>query len=423
MDISFWRQRAAALLVLGCLGSPVWSQSALALAEAQQLAVNRSRQLTASDAAAASVRELTVAAGQLPDPVLKLGLDNVPVSGPDRLSLTRDFMTMRRIGVMQEFTGADKRRLRGERLGRDLTRIQAERALAIAVIRRDTALAWLDRFYAQALVALLQTQVAETRLQIEGAEIAYRTGRGTPSDAFAARAALASLQDRLRLAERQAQSAVLMLARWIGADAASRPLAGPANWREDTAAQAGSVDSHTEHPQLKVLEAQALAADTDLRLAQAETRPDWTFEAAFQQRGPQFSNMASIGVSIPLQFDRANRQDRVTAARLEAVSQARAKLEDAEQAHEAELDVAYNDWNTGRERITRLSAELLPAAAQRTQASLIDYRTGKGSLPAALAARREEIDARIQLLALEQETARQWVLLDYLMTSVPETQP
>jgi outer membrane protein TolC len=330
---------------------------------------------------------------------------------------------MRRIGVMQEFTGAEKRRLRGERLGRDLTRIQAERALAIAVIRRDAALAWLDRYYAQSLLALLQNQVAETRLQIEGAEIAFRSGRGAPSDAFAARAALASLQDRLRLAERQAQNAVLMLARWIGADAASRPLAGPVNWRENAAAEAASAAGHAEHPQLKVLEAQALAADTELRQAQAEIRPDWTFEAAFQQRGPQFSNMASIGVSIPLQWERGSRQDRVTAARLESVTQARARLEDAEQAHDAELDVAYNDWNSGRERIARLNAELLPAAAQRTQASLIDYRSGKGNLPAVLSARREEIEARIQLLALEQETARQWVLLDYLMTSVPETQP
>ncbi|MBC7726193.1 MAG: TolC family protein, partial [Microbacteriaceae bacterium] len=257
----------------------------------------------------------------------------------------------------------------------------------------------------------------------EGAEIAFRSGRGTPSDGFAALAALARLPVRLRPAGRQAQNAVLMLARWIGADAAGRPLAGPANWRENAAAQAVNADSHAEHPQLKVLEAQALAADTELRLAQAETRPDWIFEAAFQQRGPQFSNMASIGVSIPLQFDRANRQDRVTAARLESVTQARARLEDAEQAHEAELDVAYNDWNSGRERMAQLSAELLPAAAQRTQTSLIDYRSGKGSLPAALAARREERHARIQLLALEQETARQWVLLDYLMTSVPETQP
>ena len=38
----------------------------------------------------------------------------LPVTRADRFSLTSDFMTMRRIGVMQEFTGAEKRRLRAE---------------------------------------------------------------------------------------------------------------------------------------------------------------------------------------------------------------------------------------------------------------------------------------------------------------------
>ena len=91
-----------------------WSHAgepALTLGEAQRIAVERSRQLAAQDASITAAREMAVAAGQLPDPVLKLGIDNLPVDGADRFSLTRDFMTMRRIGVMQEFTRDDKRRL------------------------------------------------------------------------------------------------------------------------------------------------------------------------------------------------------------------------------------------------------------------------------------------------------------------------
>lgn len=116
--------RAACLLALA---APAWAQAPLSLQEAQRIAVARSQQLAAQDAAAASVREMSVAAGQLPDPVLKVGVQNLPVSGPDRFSLTRDFMTMRSIGVMQEITRSDKRRLRVERAQREGERIQAER--------------------------------------------------------------------------------------------------------------------------------------------------------------------------------------------------------------------------------------------------------------------------------------------------------
>ena len=65
--------------------------------------------MSASDAAARGAREMAVAAGQLPDPVLRAGVDNLPVNGPDAWSLDRDFMTMRRIGVMQEYVSSAKR--------------------------------------------------------------------------------------------------------------------------------------------------------------------------------------------------------------------------------------------------------------------------------------------------------------------------
>src|SRR5437016_4995321 len=91
----------------------------LSLADAQRRAVERSRALSAYDSAIASSREMAVAAGALPDPVLRVGVDNLPIDGGDRFSVARDFMTMRRIGLTQEFTRSQKRELRSERYERD----------------------------------------------------------------------------------------------------------------------------------------------------------------------------------------------------------------------------------------------------------------------------------------------------------------
>lgn len=396
-----------------------WGQAALSLQEAQTLAVTRSQQLVAQNAASRAVREMAVAAGRLPDPVLKLGVENVPVNGPDRLSLSRDFMTMRRIGLMQELPRAEKRQLKVERLERDGQRIQAERELAIAVIRRDTALAWLDRYYAQAMLDLLRQQVEETHLQVQGAEAAWRSGRGNQADLFAARAARAGLQDRLRELERQAANATLMLARWIGPGAAAQPPSREAGWNGGTFSATPAHEHLRRHPQLAALAAQVQAAETEARQARADTRPDWTVEASYSQRGPAYSNMVSIGVSVPLQLDRANRQDREVAAKVAALAEAQAKLEDALAAHEAEVRVALNDWNSGKERLARLSTELLPAARLRSEAALNSYKASKADLASVLSARREEIDARIQLLALETETARTWARLTYLTSEQP----
>ncbi len=405
------------LAIAACLASfvaPALAQQALTLPEAQRIALARSSQLTAQDAAATAVREMAASAGRLPDPVLKLGVENVPVNGPDRLSLSRDFMTMRRIGLMQEIPRAEKRQLRVERLQRDGQRVQAERELAMANIQRETALAWIERHYARAMLDLLRQQARETELQVQGAEVAYRTGKGSQAEVFGARAALASAQDRARQAERQERSAGLMLGRWVGPDAAAQPMAGTVPWRETAQAHLLIADHLRRLPQLGVLAAQVEAAETEVKQARADTRADWTIEAMYSQRGSAYSNMVSIGVSVPLQLDRANRQDRDVAAKVASLAEARARFEDAQAAHEAEVRVLLNDWTAGKDRIARLTAELLPAARQRAEAAATGYRSGKGDLMSLLSARREEIDARMQLLTLEMETARLWAQLNYL---------
>jgi outer membrane protein TolC len=54
-------------------------------------------------------------------------------------------------------------------------------------------------------------------------------------------------------------------------------------------------------------------------------------------------------------------------------------------------------------------------AAERTRAALAAYRGGSGTLIGVLDARRAEIDARIERLRVEMETAALWAQLEYLI--------
>jgi len=389
------------------------AEPALTLPEAQRLAAARSRQLVAQDSAALASREMALAAGQLPDPALKVGIDNLPVTGPDAYSVTNDFMTMRRIGLMQEFTRGEKRQLRAERFEREAERAVAEKSAMLATIQRDTALAWLDRYYAEAMAAAIAEQARETGLEVEAAENAYRTGRGSQADIFAARSAKASLEDRASEIGRRIRTAKTMLARWVGT-ASETPLAG----KPDTDAirlDTRSLDAQlAHHPQIATLTRQVELAATEAKLAQANTKADWSLEAAYQQRGSAYSNMISIGVSIPLQWDQKNRQDREVAAKLAIANQAEAQREEALRAHISEVRAQIQDWENGRERLARYGRELLPLARERTQAMLAAYRGGRASLTDVLAARRNEIEVRVQALQLEMETARLWAQINFM---------
>ncbi len=419
------------VLAASAPGAPVSAQvqnraAPLTLGEAQRRAVERSRQLAGQDFAVTASREMAVAAGQLPDPALKIGLDNLPIDGPDQFSVTRDFMTMRRIGVMQEITRGEKRHLRAERFEREAEKSLAEKAATLAMIQRDTALAWLDRYYAETSAAVIAEQAKEVKLEIVAAEGAYRGGRGNQADVFAAHSALIALEDRASELDRRIRTAKTGLARWVGVGA-DAPLAGkPAidSIRLDT----GALETQlAQHPQIAVFSKQEDIASTEVRLAQANKKSDWSLEVAYQQRGPSFSNMISIGVSIPMQWDQRNRQDREIAAKLAIAEQARAQREEALRAHVGEVQTMVAEWENGRERLVRYAREIIPLAKERTNAALTAYVGGKSNLTDLLLARRNEIDVRLQAVQLEMETARLWAQLNFLFpdnagtthTSVP----
>jgi outer membrane protein TolC len=389
------------------------AEISLTLPEAQRLAAERSRQLAAQDSAVAASREMAAAAGQLPDPTLKFGIENLPVNGPDAYSVTNDFMTMRRIGLMQEFTRGEKRQLRTERMNRETERALAEKSTTLAVIQRDTALAWLDRYYAEAMAALVAEQAAEARLEVQAADSAYRAGRGSQADTFAARSAAVALEDRSSEIGRRIRTATTALARWVG-NAAGGPLAG----RPDIDAirlDPRALDTQlAHHPQIAALTSQAEIAATEARLAQANRKSDWSLELMYSQRGSAYSNMVSVGVAIPLQWDQKNRQDRELAAKLAMAEQAQAQREEALRAHIGEVRAQIQEWENGRERRSRYERELVPLARDRTRAALAAYRGGKSSLSEVLAARRNEIEVRMQALQLEMETARLWAQINFL---------
>lgn len=92
---------ASALLLLASVQA--FGAEGLTFNQALQLALRQSPELRAESARVEAAQQAEGPADALPDPTLILGLDNVPVDGADRYSLSSDFMTMQRIGVTQRF--------------------------------------------------------------------------------------------------------------------------------------------------------------------------------------------------------------------------------------------------------------------------------------------------------------------------------
>lgn len=418
-----WCRGVAGAGLLSCwLSAGADAALPLSLREAQRLAALHSLALPAQADAAMAARERAVAAGQWPDPVLRLGLDNLPFEGSSEHRLTREPATARSIGLVQALPDGDKLLARRRIFEREADLALARGALERRNLQREAGLSWLALRAEVERLALIDAQRGEAQLLREVADLAWRAGRGQQTDLFVARTALARLDDLRLQAEGRRASALVTLQRWVGA-AAERPLGDAPSWAlAPPAADPADPALLEADPELRLAAAREAAAGAAAGLASADRHADWSVDLRFQQRGPRFDNMLTVGLSIPLRWDLANRQERELAARLAQQRQAQADTEELRRARDAERRRWHERWRTARARLALLDAQLMPLAAARAQVALSAYRAGSGALPAVLEARVAEAALRLDRVQLELDAASDWLRLDALLPN-PEISP
>ncbi len=227
-----WRFLYALFLIVAASSyapDVVAAGASLSYAEALRLALAQSGQLVSQRAMVDAAHEMAGPAGELPDPKLRIGVDNVPTDGPDRWTLNRDFMTMTKVGVMQEFPREEKRKLRSQRLERDAARGAVAVESTQLAVQREVAAAWLTRRFAGDTERTIADQIAEAELALATAGAAYRAGKAGQSELIAVQSMLVELRNRATDAAAQSRRATIALARYIGPDA-ERPLGDAPTW-------------------------------------------------------------------------------------------------------------------------------------------------------------------------------------------------
>ncbi len=409
MPVSF-RIHACAALALAA--GPALGQG-LSLEEALRLGELQSPRLAAQRSAVAASSQQVGRAGELPDPKLRLGIENLPVSGPDRFHYDRDSMTMRAIGVMQEFPNSAKREARNVRAERQRDLETAGLGVQRATLARDVAAAWLDVYYTERARGALERLVRQFQLQVDTLAAGIARGRQGTAEAFMARSTLEQANDRIIEQERMIAKARIVLAALIG-EGAQRPLAGPPDTTAFAHPREHLVARLSEHPELRMQEQREALARAEVDVARSSAKSDWALEVGYGHRGPAFDNMLTVMVSMDLPWQTGRRQDRDIAARLAEVDQARAMRENARRMHEAEVRGWFADFDTAGRRIERFERVLLPLARERSSAALAAYRGGRGELGPVLEAERAITETELGLNQVLAERARAWANLNYL---------
>jgi outer membrane protein TolC len=395
--------RAGALLagaVLASLASmPV---TALTLDQALALAEREAPGLAVRSAEVEAARQAAIPAGALPDPKLLLGLQNLPVEGEDRWRLDAEPMTMGMLGVMQEMPNQAKRSARVELAQASVDSAKAGLLIEQLQVQRQTAETWIAAQALEQRLQLFQDFYVENRLLERAVQARLAAGRGQSADSLAARQEALLLAEREDVLQLQRTQTRANLRRWIGS-AADEPLQGALpDWPVDASRYLHALQ---QHPQLQSFDPQTREAMARVRLAEADKRPDWSWELAYQQRDSTFGDMLSLQMSIDLPVFAGSRQNPRIAARRAELLALEAEREALQREHATQLSIELAEHRRLQRAVERSRDSLLPLAAERVRLSLAEYQAGKGDLDTLIAARREQVEAQIRHLDFTEQRA------------------
>ena len=377
----------------------------LSLETALDAAVQRSEAARAGRASVLSAAEASRAAGQLPDPTLNVGIDNLPVTGPDRLSTTRDFMTMKRIGFSQEWVSRDKRAARRDAAEALVNRQGVLVQAAVAETRLNTALAYLDAYYAGEALKLTTLVEHHAHEELEAARGRLSSANASSQEVLALTGARGAAEDESAEVRQQQSASVVLLERWVGlrADGLAAPAQVPLPTEQDYV---------SAHPVVVALRRDADVARQEAAVTATNRNPNWTWGVSYGQR-TGYSDMVTFGVSIPIPLAPGERQDRDTAAKLALVDKAEADLAEATRAAAGEYRGLASDVGRLQDRIERYRSGVVTPAAQRTSVAMASYASNQTNLVTLFEARHAEVDVQRKLLALQRDHAKAMARLTY----------
>lgn len=389
---------------LGVLAVTLWAP--WVSAQAQPLTFERAQALAEQSAPENLARQAQVASAQwavgpadaLPDPKLILGVDNLPLEGPDRYNLNRDFMTMRRIGLMQEVPNGDKRVARRQLADASVLRAEAEQRAMQLEVKRQTAASWLEVYYAERSVGLFDQLARQIDMLRSTAQARIAGGSAQAGELLQADQEALLLQDRRDELSRDVAKARATLRRWIG-NAADQPLGGNA---PDLSLEAAHLQqSMVAHPELRAASARVGEASAELNEAIADKTPDWGVEVAYNNRDNRFGDMLMVQFTFDLPMFVGSRQGPRIDSKQHSLAQMEAEQEVLLRAHRAELESGLAELEQLRKALMRSESSLIPLASKRADLELAAYQAGNSPLNAVITAQRELIE--VQLRQIEQQ--------------------
>ncbi|MBM5573357.1 TolC family protein [Deefgea sp. CFH1-16] len=398
-----WHILASQMALAGFITSMPIAAYALTFESAQNIALRDAPQLQVSQAQITVAQQSAIPAGELPDPKIKLGIDNLPLTGPDRFNPGPNGMAMQTFALMQEFPNSNKRNARVQAANARISVSEIERKIARQNVARETAQAWISQDSIERQLVLIDRLEAENTLFASVIKAQLASGKGSITDTILPKQELARLAEvRDELTARRLQASA-QLKRWVGNVANEGVTGKPPVFLIDISMDPIALqDRFANRPELVAFYPKSDVLNAEIAEARAAKMPDWGVEVKYQ-RNPQDFDSVMVEFSFDLPIFAGKRQDPMIAAKLAERTALDAEREASTRERNAELINELADLQRVKQAHQRYQATLLPLAEEKITLSLTAWKSAKGALSDVIAARRERLETQLKAIAVSGE--------------------
>lgn len=355
--------------------------AALPIARLITEALTRNPELAAARAESDAARNRVKPASAFDDPMLEVGVINAPLPS---LSLRREDMTMKMLGLSQKLPYPGKRALREQVAAADSSSVSSAVEETTNRVVRDVRVGYEDLRLAMTMQNIIERAQNTLRELVTISDARFAVGEAAQSDVLKAQTEVIQLeQDRLRTRQdiiaRQAE-----LKRLLGRQASEDPIAPTSATLLPLQGDAESLNRNAMNgrPQIRALDAIVQKNERELQLAQREYYPDFQLRLQYGQRERSFDGMPrddmitmTVEVNLPI-WRKSRLEPRVAEAR--AMRRQAAAMADAQRLEtQSSLEQQIALEHQLRESANLYHATLLPQTRAVVQSALNAYRVGR----------------------------------------------
>ena len=359
---------------------------------------------------------MAVAAGQLPDPMVKVGLMSLPT---DSFRLDREPMTQAQLGLMQKFPRGRSLSLRSEQINlqsEGLDETVRDQKLQIVLAVREQYLEVVKQQHLAKINADAQVVFSDL---LDITQDYYATGRVQQQDVLQASVELAKIKDRATRIAQAEEQARARLATWIGGVANSDISPVWPHLAEPAPAPV-MKENLARHPRILAMQKKASAADTGVELARQNYKPEFSVDLTYGFRsgsgadGTSWPDMLSVMLVMDVPLFHVKRQDRVLAAQVAQSSAATLNMDDVYRRMRSDIEFQSAMFQRQKERVELFEKSLLPEAAFNSEATFEAYQSALEDMTTLLRARVTEFDLQLEYAGLQADVLGSQARLLYL---------